>query len=171
MNPVSVPTALPCAAQAEPSLSGRSNSSFLPFRGASYQRRLAVLLHAFLLSFAAGPSLASQGQSLVQDEQGWVYVDERGKPIVRPFIYDNGPDYFEEGLARFVSEGKMGFFDQALTIQIPARYDFAFPFVEGKAKVGMDCQLRPQGEHHLVRCQQWEMISNPLRKQKNRPLK
>ena len=171
MDPVSVPTALPYMGQAKPSPSGRSNSSFLPFRGVRYKRRSLVLLRVFMLGFAVGLSLAAQAQELIQDEHGWVYVDDHGKPIVRPFTYDNGPDYFEEGLARFVSEGKMGFFDQALTIQIPARYDFAFPFVEGKAKVGMDCQLRPQGEHHLVSCQQWEMISNPLRKQKNRPLK
>lgn len=116
------------------------------------------------LWLAAGFALSpmAHGQGLIQDAQGWVYVNDEGKPILRPFIYDNGPDYFEEGLARFVSKGKMGFHDQALNIQIPARYDFAFPFVDGIAKVGMDCEFIPDGEHRSVNCKQWETISNPL---------
>lgn len=132
--------------------------------------RIISALAAFLLTLAPAFSSIAHAQSLVQDEQGWVYVNEQGKPILRPFIYDNGPDYFEEGLARFVDKGKMGFHDQALNIQIPARYDFAFPFVDGKAEAGMDCQFTQEGEHRSVRCQHWETIPNPLSGSKDQPL-
>ncbi len=125
-------------------------------------RRWACRVSVLWCASGFALSAIAQGQSLIQDAQGWVYVNDQGEPILRPLIYDNGPDYFEEGLARFVSKGKMGFHDQALTIQIPARYDFAFPFVHGTAKVGMDCEFIPVGEHRSVHCKQWETISNPL---------
>lgn len=132
-------------------------------------RRIVSTLSALMLALLPVFVPVAQGQSLIQDEQGWVYVNEKGKAVLRPFIYDNGPDYFEEGLARFVAKGKMGFHDQSLKIWIPARYDFAFPFVDGKAKVGMDCKLIPHGEHRSVHCQHWENISNPLTASKDRP--
>ncbi|ULH08633.1 WG repeat-containing protein [Alcaligenes faecalis] len=132
-------------------------------------RRVVSTLFALMLALLPVFVPVAQGQSLIQDEQGWVYVNERGEAVLRPFIYDNGPDYFEEGLARFVAKGKMGFHDQSLKIWIPARYDFAFPFVDGKAKVGMDCKFIPHGEHRSVRCQHWENISNPLTAPKNQP--
>lgn len=125
-------------------------------------RRIVPTLFAFILVLVPVFSPVAQGQSLTQDEQGWVYVDEKGKAVLRPFIYDNGPDYFEEGLARFIAKGKMGFHDPSLKIWVPARYDFAFPFVDGKAKVGMGCKFIPHGEHRSVHCQHWENISNPL---------
>ena len=43
---------------------------------------------------------------------------------------DNGRT-FQDGLARHVENGKMGFHDEALKVVIPARYDFAFPFRDG----------------------------------------
>ena len=77
-------------------------------------------LSAFMLALLPVFSPVAQGRSLLQDEQGWVYVNEKGEAVLRPFIYDNGPDYFEEGLARFVAKGKMGFHDQSLKVWIPA---------------------------------------------------
>lgn len=132
-------------------------------------REKTSFLPAVLLVLGATFSPATQGQSLIQDEQGWVYVDKKGEAILRPFIYDNGPDYLEEGLARFVANGKMGFHDQALKIWIPAQYDFAFPFQDGQAKVGMNCKFIPQGEHRSVHCQHWQSISNPLTGSKDQP--
>ena len=52
----------------------------------------------------------------------------------------------------------MGFHDEALKVVIPARYDFAFPFRDGRAKVGMDCVQYPVGEHSSVQCKSWEYI-------------
>lgn len=136
---------------------------------AGFGCRVISALSAFILALLPVFSPAAQGLSLTQDEQGWVYVNEKGAAVLRPFIYDNGPDYFEEGLARFVAKGKMGFHDQSLKVWIPARYDFAFPFVHGKAKVGMNCKLIPEGEHRSVRCQHWETIANPLTALQDQP--
>ena len=109
------------------------------------------------------PQFDEYGHAAVQTEHGWRYVDRDGKVILTPFIFDNGPDYYEEGLARFVDNGKMGFHDKSLTIVIPARYDFAFPFKNGTARAGMDCQRQPVGEYHTVDCKHWETLPHPSR--------
>ena len=118
-----------------------------------------------LLLAVASPVWAERHGShehvLVQDSEGWVYVDKDNRPILRPYIFDNGPDYFEEGLARFVENGKMGFHDEALNIIIPATYDFAFPFKNGKAKVGTNCTTQKHGEHSSVYCEKWESVDKP----------
>lgn len=101
------------------------------------------------------------GHALVLDGQGWVYVDRNQRPVIRPYIFDNGPDYFEEGLARFVKDGKMGFHDEALNIIIPAQYDFVFPFKNGAAKAGTNCKRERSGEHTSVYCEKWESLGKP----------
>lgn len=117
------------------------------------------------MAIAAVPAAAQDydrhGHALVQDGQGWLYVDRSGRPILRPYIFDNGPDYFEEGLARFVDKGKIGFHDEALNIVIPAQYDFAFPFQGGVAKVGTHCATRWHGEHSSVYCRKWDDVRKP----------
>lgn len=118
-----------------------------------------------MLAAAARPAAAQDydrhGHALVRDAHGWMYVDRDRRPILRPYIYDNGPDYFEEGLARFVQDGKMGFHDETLAVVIPARYDFAFPFENGVARVGMRCKSRQHGEHSSVQCEQWQTLARP----------
>src|SRR5882672_9405667 len=34
---------------------------------------------------------------------GWMFIDTKGVPLkgITPYIFDNGADYFQEGLARF----------------------------------------------------------------------
>ena len=61
----------------------------------------------------------------------WVGIDRTGKVILKPFIYDNGPDYLEEGLFRFVENKKIGFANIDGKIIIKAKYSFATPFENG----------------------------------------
>jgi hypothetical protein len=50
------------------------------------------------------------GIAAVADKQGWTYIDTRGRVVIRPLLVDNGPDPFQEGLARFRHGTKIGFF-------------------------------------------------------------
>lgn len=53
------------------------------------------------------------------------------------YKYDNGPDYFSEGLARTVNEeGQVGFVDSDLEIAIAPQFDAAHAFMNGQAIVG-----------------------------------
>ncbi|WP_353154677.1 WG repeat-containing protein [Pollutimonas bauzanensis] len=128
--------------------------------------RKVVSFGIFSVVVAAAFSASAQdydryGHALISDAEGWVYVDRNQRPLIRPYIFDNGPDYFEEGLARFVKDGKMGFHDKALNIVIPARYDFVFPFQDGAAKAGTNCRRERASEHTSVYCEKWESLSKP----------
>jgi TPR repeat protein len=97
--------------------------------------------HLENLSYEGGlAALSAEGQ--------YFYVNEQGEsaPVV---TYDNGADYFVEGRARTVREGKVGFIDRQLRLVIPPRYDWAFPFEGGRALVCEGCaRERSPGEEH-----------------------
>ena len=42
---------------------------------------------------------------VLDSKEGWTGISKNGSIILRPYIYDNGPDYVEEGLFRY-TEGK-----------------------------------------------------------------
>ncbi len=107
---------------------------------------------------AAQPFLP-EGIAAVADKNGWAYIDAQGRVVIRPFLFDNGPDYFREGLARFVTGGEFGFFDRRGKVIIPARFSFALPFSEGLAAVCADCKEVPEGEHKAMRGGKWGYIN------------
>ncbi len=71
--------------------------------------------------------------AIVLKEWKWVGIDRNAKIILIPFIYDNGPDYVEEGLFRFVEKDKIGFADLNGNKIISAQYSFATFFTDGIA--------------------------------------
>ena len=87
---------------------------------------------------------------------GWMYIDRRGRIVAdHVYAFDNGPDPFEDGLARVVRDGKVGFVDRKGRLVIPAMYDGAFQFEKGRARVCIGCtnvcadQVAPERcEHH-----------------------
>lgn len=65
---------------------------------------------------------------VVSKDYGIIAIDRDGNFLLKPFIFDNGPDYLSEGLFRFVENEKMGFADVNCNVVIPAIFDFAEPF-------------------------------------------
>jgi len=90
-----------------------------------------------------------EGTATVVDDVGWAVIDLKGHVLLRPFVVDNAPDDFNEGLARFSESGKLGFFSRAGRIVIPARYDGARHFSDGLAPVCIGCRVERNGEHHI----------------------
>lgn len=84
----------------------------------------------------------------VHDSTGWIMINKKGETVIIPFEYDNGPDYYEEGLARFVENGKMGFFNGKGEKVIPAKFDFAMPFLNGRAVACIGCQQTTLDAEH-----------------------
>ncbi|WP_235976968.1 WG repeat-containing protein [Bradyrhizobium archetypum] len=76
----------------------------------------------------------------------WFYV-RRGLAPVPVESMDNGPDYFNDGLARSRVGGKIGYIDRKLNLVIPATYDGAYPFEDGVAVVCTACTLVSESEH------------------------
>jgi len=111
----------------------------------------------------------------------WYYV-RRGVIPVPVESMDNGPDYFEDGLARSRVDGKIGYIDRKLNLVIPATYDGAYPFKDGVAVVCTACTIEydrtvTEGERSWYAGGQWGRIDrrgrvvSPFRPQeKGKPL-
>ena len=99
------------------------------------------------------------GLSAVLVSGGWYYVTPAGRtaPVL---TFDNGADYFAEGLARTHRAGKVGFIDRSLTERIGPAWDFAFPFDGGVALVCQGCRSHAtgEGEHLELRGGAWGYI-------------
>lgn len=98
------------------------------------------------------------GIAPVLDGKGWVYIDTQGRELVRPLVSDNGPDYFVEGLARFTSGSKIGYFDTKGRVAIAAQFDFGMPFSEGRAAVCEKCKTRREGAQMIARGGRWGFV-------------
>ena len=80
---------------------------------------------------------------------GTFYVRESGK-TQRTRLYDNGCDYFSEGLARADLDAGVAFFNKGLKIIFRTEFDDAFPFQSGYAAVCNGSELQKNGEHTLL---------------------
>jgi len=88
---------------------------------------------------------------------GVYYLNKHGK-IIKSYLYDNGADYFQEGLSRTEQNNKFGFIDVQLKIVIKPEYDFAYPFSGGVSKVCLGCKKVKIGEHTEMQNGQWGYI-------------
>lgn len=109
--------------------------------------------------FRHADDFSESGLAAVVDESGWAYIDTSGQVVVRPFVFDNGPDPFSDGLARFEQEGRFGFFDEQGKVAIEPRFDFAAPFSEGLAAACRGCTRKQDGEHWTVSGGKWGYIN------------
>jgi hypothetical protein len=85
------------------------------------------------------------------------YVSKSGK-VIRTFFFDNGADYFKEGLARTIFKKKFGFINNKLEVVIEPRFDFAYPFENGRAKVCNGCTKKQEGEYFRMVGGEWGVI-------------
>ncbi len=101
--------------------------------------------------------LNDKGLGVVYIGGGVFYVNREGRSV-RTLSYDSGADYFEEGLARGVSFGKIGFVDHSLEFVIAPAFDFAFPFSGGYAVVCNGCVRTDDREHATREGGSWGVI-------------
>jgi hypothetical protein len=96
--------------------------------------------------------------TICTEQFGWLFVKQDGS-TVPTVTFDNGPDYFSEGLARYVDDGKTGFIDKSGKIIIAAKFGFASPFGSGYSEVCNDLVMEADGEHQFVRSNHWGLIN------------
>lgn len=101
---------------------------------------------------------SSSGIASVVDEGGWAIINASGELLLRPFVVDNGPDQFHEGLARFVDAGRVGYFSITGDVVIPATFDCASYFSEGLAAVCRGCRTVRDGEYSYCQGGEWSYI-------------
>ncbi len=103
----------------------------------------------------------AHGLAAVMEDSGPYFIDQTGKHLFQMFLFDNGPDAFSEGLARFLEKGRMGFFNEKGEKVIPALFDFAWPFENGpytSACVGCRSVKETGGEHSQIKGGKWMVI-------------
>lgn len=89
---------------------------------------------------------------------GCYWINRRGKAR-KTHCFDNGSDYFVEGLTRYVAaNGKFGFMNKSLDIAIPPKFDFVFPFQGGRAQFCQGCKNEQQNEHSSMVGGTWGFI-------------
>lgn len=76
----------------------------------------------------------------------FAYVSRSGRALAMA-DWENGPDEFANGLARTWIGKKLGYADRRLRIVIPARFDGAYPFVNGRAEACIGCKAWSDGKH------------------------
>ena len=109
--------------------------------------------------FIVAQDFSAHGIAAVADAAGWKFIGQRGEVLVpQPYLVDNGPDPFQEGLARFVEAGRIGFFDARGRVVIPARFVYVAPFAEGRAAFCEGCREQVEGEHRTVLGGRWGFI-------------
>lgn len=93
-------------------------------------------------------------------EKGWVYIDRKGRTVIKPYHIDdaNDCDHFAEGLSRYEENGKIGFFDERGKIRIKAQFEFASSFIRGYAAVAKEVRFEKKGELTFIRSEQWGFI-------------
>lgn len=69
----------------------------------------------------------------------WYYVRPNGD-LLRVVTFDNGADYFSEGLTRSLVGGKIAYFDSSFHQVISPKYDWGWPFEAGRALVCTGCK-------------------------------
>ncbi|MDR0802192.1 WG repeat-containing protein [Fluviicola sp.] len=97
-------------------------------------------------------------------DKGIVAVNRNKELIFEAYIFDNGPDYINEGLFRIRRNGKIGYADPTGRVIIPTKYSCADPFENGKARVALDCELISDGEHTAVKSAHWFYIDKTGKK-------
>lgn len=85
---------------------------------------------------AGGIAAVIEGPAGVDAPVRLGFIATDGRWLARAYAYDNGPDYFQEGLARIVDDnGKVGFIAHDGTIVIAPTFDGAGSFCHGVTTV------------------------------------
>lgn len=81
------------------------------------------------------------------------------------YPFDNGDDYFVEGLRRIVDKkGRIGYQDEAGKAVIKPRFAFGFPFKNGLAKVTDSGEKVGDGEHWRWQSDDWYLVDRQGRR-------
>lgn len=84
----------------------------------------------------------NNGLAAVQAGRQHYYVRGDGAQLA-VVTYDNGPDYFADGLTRARVSGRIGYYDIQLRPAFPGHFDWGFPFQNGIADVCTGCRQGP----------------------------
>lgn len=92
--------------------------------------------------------------AFVLDTAFWA-INKQGQKVIKPFTFDNGPDYVQEGLFRYIHDNKVGYANVNGEIVIKAKFSGAFPFKNNRAAVCVGCKKIASGETYYWQGGKW----------------
>ena len=113
--------------------------------------------HLKNMDFGEGNVTVLYANASSEGKKNVFYISKLGKTI-HTYFFDNGADYFHDGLARVIKKGKIGFINENLEVVIEPKYDYARFFENGKAKVCNGCSEKKDGEHSMMVGGKWGLI-------------
>ena len=87
----------------------------------------------------------------------WEYYGPNNKKIANIKYFDNGPDYYSDGIRRIVGrivdrKKRYGYITNKNKIILKPTYEFAWQFSNGYGRVCKDVTFEKMGEHTAVNC-------------------
>jgi len=96
--------------------------------------------------------------AIVGDDTELFAINAEGERLYEVYVYDNGPDYLEDGLFRILRNDQIGYANAQGQIVIEPRFACAEPFEDGRAKVALHCTHNSDGEHTNMDSDEWFYI-------------
>ena len=90
-----------------------------------------------------------------------VAIDRNENILFDVYMFDNGPDWLEDGLFRVIRNGKIGYADKNGVIIIEPKFACANQFQNGIASVALNCKLvkdESDPEHSRMESDSWFYI-------------
>lgn len=87
-----------------------------------------------------------------------LFLDRSGNEIAEAYSFDNGPDYFQQGRARIVKDGKVGFIDAHGNVIVRPTWDGATAFCRGIAAVCNGCRRGRGDEADVLEGGVWGVV-------------
>jgi hypothetical protein len=81
-----------------------------------------------------------------------VAINRDKEVIFDAFLFDNSPDFISDGLFRIKRNGKIGYANDSGKVIIEPKYECAYAFENGKAKVAYNCKTKMDDLDHST----WE---------------
>lgn len=77
----------------------------------------------------------------------FIGINTKDEFMFEVFTFDNGPDYIEDGTFRIKEGNLIGYANGKGEVVIPPKYEAAWPFEDGKAKVSFKAKKEQHDEH------------------------
>jgi hypothetical protein len=134
------------------------DAGFILVPQCAFERKNGQLyVSARYLHLVLGPS-KDKLEPIAIEGSGWAYIDRRGLVVVQDVaFFDNGADFFHNGLVRVVRSGKYGLADMHGAIIVPEAYDGILDPDDGDTRWSAckGCRTVTAGEYHFFAGGDW----------------
>jgi hypothetical protein len=90
----------------------------------------------------------------------YILNTESNNIVGEMYVFDNGGDYFNNGVARFRKNDKVGLINKFGEVVLKPIYDEVWAINNGYARVGNNCKKTVEDEHATTTCKKYGLIDS-----------